>query len=109
MPPNDAKIEVMDLAKSKSAPERRAKEEMKGEKIEEVARPSLNSPSKESSSTGGSRLSIRTSTIAGDDSLIALINSEFFTVHMLFQHLQKSISESKMNIVDHIINVKLSS
>jgi hypothetical protein len=49
MPPNDAKIEVVDLAKSKSAPEKGAKEEMKAEKIEEVARPSHNSPSKESS------------------------------------------------------------
>ena len=109
MPPNDAIIEVVDLAKSKSAPEKGAKEEMKAEKIEEVARPSHNSPSKEPPLTVGSRLSIRPSTIAGDDSLIALINSEFFTVHMLFQHLQKSISESKMNIADHIINVKLSS
>ena len=57
---------------------------MKSEKIEEVARPNLNSPIKESPSIVGSRLSTRPSSISGDDSLIALINSEFFTVHMLF-------------------------
>ena len=84
MPPSDTKIEIVDLAKSKSAPEKSEKEEMKGEKIEGVARASHNSPSKDSSQTVGSRLSIRPSTVSGDDSLIALINSEFFTVHMLF-------------------------
>ena len=47
-PSNDAKIEVVDLAKSKSAPEKGEKEEMKAEKIEELARPSHNSHSKES-------------------------------------------------------------
>jgi len=49
MPPSDAKIEVVDLAKSKSAPEKSDKEEMKAEKIQGVARPSHNSPSKDSS------------------------------------------------------------
>jgi hypothetical protein len=42
-----------------------------------------------------------------EDSLIALINSELFTVHMLFQHLQKSLNDGKMPAVDHIINRKL--
>ena len=49
MPPCDAIIEVVDLAKSKSAPEKSEKEEMKAEKIDGVARPSHNSPSKDSS------------------------------------------------------------
>jgi hypothetical protein len=49
MPPCDAIIEVVDLAKSKSAPEKSQKEEMKAEKIEGVARVSHNSPSKDSS------------------------------------------------------------
>ena len=49
MPPSDAQIEIVDLAKSKSAPEKSEKEEMKGEKIEGVARASHNSPRKDSS------------------------------------------------------------
>lgn len=41
---------------------------------------------------------------SSEDSLKALINSDLFTVHMLFQHLQRSLNDSKMPIVDHIIN-----
>ena len=99
-------LDPIEIVKSKSAPEEERKEEKVNEK---GTRSSNNSPSKDTQNAVA-RMSIRPSSIssnAGDDSLIALINSEFFTVHMLFQHLLKSMNESKMNIVDHIINVKL--
>lgn len=42
-----------------------------------------------------------------EDSLVALINSELFSVHMLFTHLNRSLNDGKAYQVEHLINDKL--
>jgi hypothetical protein len=42
------------------------------------------------------------------DSLLALIGSDMFSVHMLFTHLNRALSEGKAYQVEHLLSGKLS-